>query len=96
MNFFFLLLLKQLIVSANLVFVVHREGTASEIDLTLAGTYRNSTSGQKGRQQGRQGGGGVGVSDRWYPEGVCVLKQEGLGGEVFYLVRKVLERGWEF
>lgn len=28
---------------------------------------------------------------------MCVLKQEGLEGRAFYLVRKVLERGgWEF
>lgn len=34
----FLLIPKQLIVSANLVFIVHREGTASEIYSTLAAT----------------------------------------------------------
>lgn len=38
----FLLILKQLIVSANLVFIVHREGTASEIYSTLAATNWNS------------------------------------------------------
>lgn len=44
-----------------------------------------------------QAGGRGWRSDRWCPEGICVLKQEGLEGGAFYLVRKVLERGgWEF
>lgn len=54
---FFFLILKQLIVSANLVCIVHREGTAPETDSTLAGTEWNSTLGWKGRQD-RQGVGG--------------------------------------
>ena len=43
--------------------------------------------------EGETAGQARGASDRWCPEGRCVLKQEGLGGGVFYLVMKVLEKG---